>query len=69
MENTIEYCIGRISAFAEIEELLSYVYTSDKNTATQLKILTQHIKKQIELDDHRINCELELMEGRELLRR
>lgn len=69
MENMIEYCTGRISAFAEIKELLSYVNTSDENTAVQLKILTGHIEKQIELNEHHINGELELMEGRELLRR
>lgn len=69
MENTIEYCTGRISAFAEIKELLSYVYTSDKNTAEQLQILTEHIEKQIKLNEHFVNDKLELMEGSLLLRR
>lgn len=69
MENTIEYCTGRISAFTEIKELLSYVNTSDKNTAEQLKILTKHIVNQIKLNENFVNVELELMEGVELLRR
>lgn len=68
MLNKIEYCTGRMTAFTEIAELLSYVSTSDNHTAKQLKILTNHIKKQIELEEHTVNIDLELMEGYELLR-
>lgn len=67
MKNTIEYLGGRISAFTEIKELLSYVNTSDKYTAGQLKILTEHLEKQIEIDTHAIDIDLQLMEGYELL--
>lgn len=68
-EITIERLQGRISAFTEIKELLSFVNTSDKYTADQLKILTEHIEKQIEIDTHTIDIDLQLMEGYELLGR
>ena len=47
-EVTFEQRWGRIGAFTEVKELLAYVKTSDKSTAAQLKILTEHIEKQIE---------------------
>ena len=68
-ETTIEQIHGRISAFAEIRELLSFVNTSDKYTADQLKILSEHIEKQIEIDIHAIDTKLQLMEDYELLGR
>lgn len=68
-EITIERLQGRISAFTEIKELLSFVNTSDKYTADQLKILSGHIEKQIENDTHAIDIDLQLMEGYELLGR
>ena len=68
-EVTFEQRWGRISAFTEMKELLAYVSTSDKYTAAQLKILTEHIEKQIENDTHAIDIELQLMECDELLGR
>ena len=68
-EVTFEQRWGRIGAFTEVKELLAYVKTSDKYTAAQLKILTEHIEKQIENDTHAIDIELQLMECDELLGR
>ena len=68
-EVSFEQRWGRIGAFTEMKELLAYVNTSDKSTAAQLKILTEHIEKQIENDIHAIDIELQLMECDELLGR
>lgn len=64
---TIEHCEGRITAFKEVLSLISLIHPEEDSVKGQLKILENHIKKQIELDEHWIDSELELMEGRMLL--
>lgn len=59
---TIEHCNGRIEAFTEVKQLLSFIVTTDKTTSEQLEILRTHIDKQIELDTSYIDKLLDLME-------
>lgn len=67
MENTIEYCTGRLEALKEVRELLSLIHTHDKTTAEQLKILIDHCTEAVNFEEKCINYTLELMEAKELL--